>query len=1063
MTSNNRRSIVRGICVLSILAVAFTAETAFAQDGSRPPWPLLEGTDFALDPLGPGLVEEIETKEQPDVTNMPYWDELNPIRHWFSQDGQGFARPSPGSATIRRVALTTGGKHENNGAARVFVAAGGANRVRTFNPVTLQEINSFGPSGVHEDGSPTSDTWESIQAITSMRRKAPGPNGELVEIAEVFVLGKISGRQRITVFDDHGAYLRTLTPLSDLLAFFGGMDAAFGELWLAANPASDASKDEYGQTVLVVDAATGAVKGVSNQALSDWAFSPPERNWWDISIAPELPGGVVDHRVFGRDAFLPGVATWQGFLCTAGAVYICRSGNQRGTDAVPGMRWFMELASYADMGSNRPVQEYSIDKRNTAIDATLINQLLGGPLTIPMLGDFLTPKRTWVTRQQTEGDTVSVSDLSYNSRDVRIDWYGLLKGSDWVRGQKCVGYVVSEADIFVVGDRGERWYELSKQFDEIRLYVDGREFDYSDQAAGHDLCIDTTTPGIEEFADGEHALTLKAKLNDGRTLTVENPNLRIDNVNPDWSFDELPRFVRQTVPLLGTTADPRAGLREWKAEIRREGAVSWRNPADADDPQTTARCFNGAPDPAAQVTIDCPWETQGRFEDGWYEVQLRSRDGSSDNPPRVEFSDPPTDSQKLREAENRIYGTRGTTADDGNRSPEPDEPQRVMVDNTNPTLSVSGHLEQMADFGALIAGVPYPLYVDARDAASGVINVDVLVDGVRQSAYSAQRDCPDGGCSLPYGFNFNAAPYSAGDHTVEIIVRDQVGWSTSVSWPVYIEHIPLGSGASAGTNGGSNLPAANLVSLPRELTLSTGAPADTLLPCTEAGESPNFTVYSLGEAFENLPLTATDRVCDPPNQDEVATMIPGSYLRSNFVSYIYGDCSVPQDADPAICSPPLEVQTWPACERNASSYVLPPETGLEQLPRAWTEVNGTRAAIFPDKLVFDQGIPPVPEENDQSQGDESLRLEVYAGDATIVVFANDRQVGLRAAESLELGTPSLADGVPEELPDPARGSIHGALQCVQSTASGLNSAGGSAAPPSGLGTNRAYRLQPGGN
>lgn len=39
--------------------------------------------------------------------------------------------------------------------------------------------------------------------------------------------------------------------------------------------------------------------------------------------------------------------------------------------------------------------------------------------------------------------------------------------------------------------------------------------------------------------------------------------------------------------------------------------------------------------------------------------------------------------------------------------------------------------------------------------------------------------------------------------------------------------------------------------------------------------------------------------------------------RANFASLIYGDCEASSDAG---CAPPLEIQTWPACERNAGTY-----------------------------------------------------------------------------------------------------------------------------------------------
>jgi hypothetical protein len=72
--------------------------------------------------------------------------------------------------------------------------------------------------------------------------------------------------------------------------------------------------------------------------------------------------------------------------------------------------------------------------------------------------------------------------------------------------------------------------------------------------------------------------------------------------------------------------------------------------------------------------------------------------------------------------------------------------------------------------------------------------------------------------------------------------------------------------------------------------------------------------------------------CDDPIE-------PNEPVRANYVGYIYGDCSI-ASGDEA-CAPPLEVQVWPACIRNHSTYQLTPTPG-SQLPhrrccaqRAW--------------------------------------------------------------------------------------------------------------------------------
>lgn len=199
---------------------------------------------------------------------------------------------------------------------------------------------------------------------------------------------------------------------------------------------------------------------------------------------------------------------------------------------------------------------------------------------------------------------------------------------------------------------------------------------------------------------------------------------------------------------------------------------------------------------------------------------------------------------------------------------------------------------------------------------------------------------------------------------------------------------------------------------PRITTVDAGVPREATahkLPCTSGTEPPNFTLYSLGATFEGLPLEAVLRRCGKPMR------VPGNSptlpptWRANYVSYIYGWC------DPAAastgdysdhgCAPPLEIQVWPACERNVAMYEPADRPLLRQR----------------------RGVP--------SSGDGG-RIELYPGHSTVIVHANDAGMAERAVASLlpvrgdyvpATGVPRLVD-VPT-LPAPPSTALTGALRC----------------------------------
>ncbi|MGH9893454.1 MAG: hypothetical protein ACREA0_15990 [bacterium] len=85
-------------------------------------------------------------------------------------------------------------------------------------------------------------------------------------------------------------------------------------------------------------------------------------------------------------------------------------------------------------------------------------------------------------------------------------------------------------------------------------------------------------------------------------------------------------------------------------------------------------------------------------------------------------------------------------------------------------------------------------------------------------------------------------------------------------------------------------------------------------------------------------------------------------MRANYVSYLYGECIAGDDQG---CAPPIEVQTWPASERNKATLTPAPFE---------TQVSGTDTTV--------SGLPA-------TWYEDGKRLEIYRPDATIVVFGDD--------------------------------------------------------------------------
>jgi hypothetical protein len=163
-------------------------------------------------------------------------------------------------------------------------------------------------------------------------------------------------------------------------------------------------------------------------------------------------------------------------------------------------------------------------------------------------------------------------------------------------------------------------------------------------------------------------------------------------------------------------------------------------------------------------------------------------------------------------------------------------------------------------------------------------------------------------------------------------------------------------------------------------------------PCAPRGGPAPFVHYWLGESFEGHALEDQLYGC------ATRVFFPET-VRAHHTDFIYGDCEAP-------CAPPLDIQTWPACDRYYRVYHFGPPGGDPGLPPL-RRLRGVPAAYFGDG-----------------------RLELYTGDVTVVVFAEHRAQAFRAAHELRAapGSPGGPSAV-VPLPPPVHGALSGNLGC----------------------------------
>jgi hypothetical protein len=177
------------------------------------------------------------------------------------------------------------------------------------------------------------------------------------------------------------------------------------------------------------------------------------------------------------------------------------------------------------------------------------------------------------------------------------------------------------------------------------------------------------------------------------------------------------------------------------------------------------------------------------------------------------------------------------------------------------------------------------------------------------------------------------------------------------------------------------------------------------LPCTGSKEPINFEIFSAGPSVAGVPLTDFKRRCDGTT--------PVDEPPANFTNYFYGHCKIEGSADG--CAPPLQIQSFPACQRSLADYSL---EGRPLPYRELPEIGG--AEVVEIDLMGEK------------------RIEVYTGATTIVIFAATRGLAEEALAHLtpqQEGTPPAASAAElkadpyRSLAPPRDGAIEGELSC----------------------------------
>lgn len=162
-----------------------------------------------------------------------------------------------------------------------------------------------------------------------------------------------------------------------------------------------------------------------------------------------------------------------------------------------------------------------------------------------------------------------------------------------------------------------------------------------------------------------------------------------------------------------------------------------------------------------------------------------------------------------------------------------------------------------------------------------------------------------------------------------------------------------------------------------------GAAPKSTFRARQAKAFNDFPVYNVGESFRGLPLVAILRRHDTGN-------FAGEAIRSNDVSFIYGDCLPHGDSG---CAAPLEVKVSPSCLYTVDDIDVPSE--------ARTSARGVPAWVY----------------------EGGMKLILVAGRSTISIYSTSKDMLIAAANSLRGVNNGLAVG--EALPAPPKQAYHG--------------------------------------
>jgi hypothetical protein len=161
----------------------------------------------------------------------------------------------------------------------------------------------------------------------------------------------------------------------------------------------------------------------------------------------------------------------------------------------------------------------------------------------------------------------------------------------------------------------------------------------------------------------------------------------------------------------------------------------------------------------------------------------------------------------------------------------------------------------------------------------------------------------------------------------------------------------------------------------------------------QAADFSGYELYNAGASFDGLPLTAVQRVDAAPN--------PLEPVRADSWTFVYGNCTVTSSEEGG-CALPVQIQIWPACERNPSVY--PPDETREPV-----KVRGVPGFLYED----------------------GTRLELTTGSSTVVIFGHPARLLDVAKRLVPANGLARSLGVTQRtnLPKPKAGAVEGTLAC----------------------------------